>query len=203
MGQEINLSGIGYGRVHWESATDVCLEPFNYYYFLAGLVRVLKAQSIVEVGTHQGGSARAMAAGFEDPARGKVVTFDITRDGVELLAGHPTIRPYNLDANSDQAYRACLEEFCEPSVDMAFIDAAHEYDGTMKNFLFCSRLSPAYFVFDDICLNEGMRGFWKEVCSRYGDNALDVSDLLPEVRTGGVGNPGFGILRATDGDDRI
>ena len=40
-GRQIDLSSIGYGKVHWESEIDVRTEPFNYYFFLAGLVRVL------------------------------------------------------------------------------------------------------------------------------------------------------------------
>lgn len=52
VGKKIDLSGIGYGRIHWDNREDVRDQPESYYYFLAGLVRKINLARILEIGTH-------------------------------------------------------------------------------------------------------------------------------------------------------
>src|SRR5579884_3165402 len=56
-----DLKNVAYGRIHWGNERDIRTEPFPYYYFLAGIVKLTRAERVVEIGTHQGGSARALA----------------------------------------------------------------------------------------------------------------------------------------------
>lgn len=64
IGQMIDLAGVGYGRIHWGNRQDVQTRPYAYYFFLAGLARLVGARTAIEVGTHQGGSTRALLAGL-------------------------------------------------------------------------------------------------------------------------------------------
>jgi hypothetical protein len=194
--ETMDLTTIGYGRIHWGNLTDTVTNPFNYYYFLAGLVRLLGVRRIVEVGTHQGGSARAMAAALKGEEQAKIVTFDVTKDGAELLAGHAIIRAYNLDANSEEAYETCLREFGEPKVEFAYIDAIHDFWPTLNSFLICTgALGADIVVLDDITLNNGMKKLWHLIRLRYGDDAIDATEVHPEIRSGGGTLPGFGVVR--------
>ncbi len=197
LGRTIDLPGIGYGRAHWGSGSDIVTAPFPYYHFLAGLVRLIEARRVVEIGTHHGGSARAMAVGMANSPEAKIVTFDITPDGSEILARHPIIRAYHLDAVSEPAFEACVAEFGEASVDVAYIDAAHDFWTTLQSFLICSgALGAGIVVLDDIALNPGMSKLWRHLRRSYPGDAIDATDVHPEIRSGGSGiNPGFGVVR--------
>ena len=43
-GQSVDLTGIGYGRVHWGNFKDINNHPSPYYQFLSGLVRLIGAR---------------------------------------------------------------------------------------------------------------------------------------------------------------
>jgi predicted O-methyltransferase YrrM len=169
-----------------------------YYYFLAGLVDLTGAQRIVEIGTHQGGSARAMAAALRR-GQSKIVTFDITGEGVMRIGRHPIIKPYQCDANSPAARLICEREFPEGKIDFAFIDTAHEFAPTIASFVLCAEILAADFiVLDDITLNLEMAKAWNRIRERYGDaNTIDASALIPEIRPPGDTRPGFGVVRLT------
>jgi hypothetical protein len=192
-----DLRGIGYGRIHWGNKADVISHPFPYYYFLAGMVNLTGSRHIVEIGTHQGGSARALAAGLRDPAGGRIVTFDVTTDGAERLSGHPVIRAYSMDANSEPAYDLCIREFGAPKIDLVYIDAAHSFWPTLSSFLiYGSAFRAAFAVLDDITLNPEMQKFWHLVLATFGDDAIDATDVFGEIRMASEGNrPGFGLVR--------
>ena len=64
LGKTIDISAIGYGRVHWGNQQDVLDTPVPYYYLLAGMVRRHKLNRIFEIGTHWGGATRAMYHGL-------------------------------------------------------------------------------------------------------------------------------------------
>src|SRR4051794_7653202 len=72
-GASVSLDGIGYGRINWDNEQDIVTDASDwpYYQFLAGLAMLLDAKSALEIGTHWGGSARALARGMNG---GKVVT---------------------------------------------------------------------------------------------------------------------------------
>lgn len=194
IGRTIDLTGIGYGRIHWGNNTDTVEHPFPYYFFLAGLVRLIDAKTIVEVGTHYGGSARAMAAGFSSP--GKIITFDKTADGAGILAGHPVIQAHTLDANTEDALNIALGE---PHTDLVYLDGAHKFWPTMLNFaIYGDFLRPRFVVLDDIHLSPEMDRLWQLLSDRFGNDSIDANSIDPNIRSGGKDNPhspGFGVIR--------
>src|SRR5438067_11673344 len=82
---EFNLDGVGYGRAHWGNFSDIIAGPSDYYFFLAAMVYLTSSRRVVEIGTHHGGSARALCAGLQDPSVSRIVTFDINDEGAKLL----------------------------------------------------------------------------------------------------------------------
>lgn len=194
---QFDLSNTGYGKVHWGDMKQVVTTPFSYYFFLAGIARLTGARHIVEVGTHQGGSTRALAAGFADPRGSKLVTFDVTDYGARMFKGHASIKAYTLDANSEAAFQTCLREFGEPRMDLAFVDSTHEFWPTFQSFnLYAAMLECPLVVLDDITLNESMAGLWELIRSRYGkENTIDAADVDAAIRVGDGTRPGFGIVR--------
>jgi hypothetical protein len=196
-----DLRGIGYGRVHWGNLVDVIDKPFPYYFFLAGMVNLTRSRHIVEVGTHQGGSARALAAGLQDPAASRIVTFDITTDGATLLADHPVIRAYSLDANSEPAYDVCVREFGAPQIDLAYIDSTHGFWPTLSSFLiYGTALRANFVILDDITLNPEMERFWSLVRTRFGHDCIDATDVAEQIRMPKDNRPGFGVVRMRASD---
>jgi len=63
-GQLIDLTGVGYGRIHWGNLTDISTPTVPYYQFLAGLAAFIEAETALEIGTHWGGSAVAILRGM-------------------------------------------------------------------------------------------------------------------------------------------
>jgi hypothetical protein len=198
MRDQFDLEGIGYGKIHWGNHEDIVNYPYNYYFFLAGMVRLTGARKIVEVGTHQGGSARAMCKGLIEPEGSKLVTFDVTDEGVKSIGDHPILRAYQVDANSEEAYNVCLNEFGTENIDMAYIDTAHDFWPTFLSMqVYGEALDARFIVLDDITLNPEMDRFWALMRKRYGEgNTIDASAEYPDIRGGGDGTrPGFGVIR--------
>jgi hypothetical protein len=204
--ESFNLEGIDYGQPHWAATTQMVTAPhtYPYYYFLAGMVKVTGALKIVEVGTHQGGSARAMAKALETSERGKIVTFDITPYGRQMFAEHKSIRAYTCDANSEEALSRVIEEFGGPGIDLVFIDGIHEFWPTMINVLIYGEVCTArYIVLDDITLNPGMEKLWELLRVRYGSkNVIDATEIDEAIRRPGISAPGFGVIRSMPADNK-
>jgi hypothetical protein len=80
-----DLREAGYGRIHWGYLTDVVKDPFSYYFFLAGMVSLTSARSIVEIGPHRGGSARALCAGLAEHSNSRVLTY-VSSEGARAFS---------------------------------------------------------------------------------------------------------------------
>ncbi|HEY1663434.1 MAG TPA: class I SAM-dependent methyltransferase [Verrucomicrobiae bacterium] len=201
--ESFDLSGIGYGQPHWGNTNQPVVAPHPYYFFLAGLVKITGARKIVEVGTHQGGSARAMAKAFPGPTAGKILTFDITPYGSQMFAGHPAIRAYNCDANSEAGFNHVIEQFGEPRIDLVFIDGMHDFWFTLMSVLIYGEICAArYIVLDDISLNPEMEKLWALLRSRYGTkNVIDATQVDETIRRPGVIAPGFGVIRSVPAEN--
>jgi len=192
-----DLQGVGYGTAHWGDGA-VISRPFPYYFFLAGMVSITGSRHIVEVGTHQGGSARALSAGLVNTSESRIVTFDVTTHGTTILKGHPVIRAYQVDANSEAAYDICVNEFGTPAIDLAYIDSAHTFWQTLASFMLYGVAMHANFVIlDDITLNPGMQKLWSLIVADFGPEAIDASAVVDEIRATKPGEkrPGFGLVR--------
>jgi hypothetical protein len=203
-GRRIVLSGCGYGKIHWGNQRDVSNAPISYYRFLAGVAYLTGAKTALELGTHWGGSARAIARGMRDhskdnniPSAGRVVTIDITTESDSVLSGcfeRPMIEKIVGDANSPEVVRK-VQAILGNSVDLLYLDADHALVPTLLNFsIYTTLLRPKLVLFDDILLNDQMRSFWNIASTAYPDSSVNCIDVVPEIRSGEGGPPGFGLI---------
>jgi hypothetical protein len=118
-------------------------------------------------------------------------TIDVTGDGVELLAGHPTIRAHLPGASSEAAFDASLRGLGDPKVDLADLDAAHQFRPTLNDFLIGAGAAGADTVVSgDITLDDEPRRLRDPICRRHGDDAIDAAALPPAIRSVGATTPG-------------
>ena len=144
------------------------LWPGEHYKLLAGLVRALKAQQVIEVGTYQGLSALTLAKHIAPP--GKITTFDVIP--YDRIPGG-VLKAEDLEDGRIVQEIADLSDFsvCErhrgvlESADLIFVDAAK--DGQMehaflKNFARLKFTRNPIVVFDDIRV-WNMLGIWPTI----------------------------------------
>jgi hypothetical protein len=193
IGQQVDLTGVGYGRIHWDNLTDVSPEAPPYYRFLAGLAAAIGATTAFEIGTHWGGSAVAILRGMRSHSpEAKVVTIDITTESDNYL---PKLREArNIvkivgDANKRETIELVLTQL--PAVDLLYVDADHTALPTLLNFaIYSTLLRPKVAVFDDITFSDSMREFWRIVETVLPKQSINCSVVEPAIR----GEPGFGLV---------
>ena len=192
----IDLSDVSYGYLQTTEGgvlKDVfCRDPVDYYFFLAGLVRTARASTIIEIGTHVGGSARAMARGFAEGIDGLVVTVDVTQESDPFLEKEARIRKILGRAESDAAREELTRLLGRRSVDLLFLDGTHVYEATLDQFeTYVRQFAPKMVIIDDINLTDDMRRLWQELVAKYGKRALDLTQVSARVRDPACG---FGLV---------
>ncbi len=198
VGKTIDISTIGYGRVHWGNRKDVLDTPVPYYYLLAGMVRRHKLNRIFEIGTHWGGATRAMYLGMDNPAAGKVVTVDITTESDNRLHAYPDITKIVGEGNTEPVYDKVMEAFGGQPIDIMYIDADHAMMPTVISYsIYVAALKPRFVVLDDVTWNEGMRKAWKVIQQSVApDDSINAFDVDPSIRPS-PDRPGFGVVRTS------
>jgi len=187
-GMAMDLSDCPYGET-----TGPCAfisRPTNYYYFLAGFVRVKRLSRILEIGTNSGGSIFSIYKGIhkKDIPSSKLLTVDIVLKNDEGFKKYPHIERIKGDSLSMDIVEKISASFKE-KIDLIYIDSLHEYEHTKKNIdIYANKLDPRYVILDDIRQNDGMRKLWSELKEKFKDNAFDASDI--SVRKGA----GFGVI---------
>ncbi|MCC7071352.1 MAG: class I SAM-dependent methyltransferase [Deltaproteobacteria bacterium] len=186
-GGAIDLADCVYGPSHTvRGAFAAEVQP--YYALLAGLVRVLNARTVLELGTHFGGATLAMARGLADPRQGLVVTVDVTALPNEALDREPVVRRVHGDLFAPRCLRKVERALDGRPVDLLFIDIVHGYHQTRRALgWYANRVQPALIALDDVRLNGGMRLLWDELRARYP--ALDASERVERAEAG------FGLLQ--------
>jgi cephalosporin hydroxylase len=190
-GRTLDLDGCCYGDPHWKG--PFVAKPYDYYYFLAGLVKLSGSSRILEIGTHYGGAIKAMARGLVAPHQreeARLVTVDVTWLNESGFASYPDtliVRVHG-SASDPVVVETVRRSFDDRPIDLLYIDAIHTYEATVEHIdLYANALSPRFLVLDDIHLNASMERLWTEMCGMLGDAALDVSTAS------GRGAPGFGV----------
>jgi len=188
VGGDIDISGCHYGET-----TGPCSfinRPTNYYFFLAGLVRLKRLTQILEIGTNCGGSIMAISRGLhqDDIAKSRIVTVDITRKNENGFSEYPHIKRIQGDSLSNEVAKEVIKSF-DGEADLIYIDSLHEYEHTKNNIdIYAGKLNPRYLVLDDIRQCDDMRKLWNELKKEFKDNAFDASDV--SIRKGA----GFGVI---------
>lgn len=166
-------------------------EAMPYYRFLAGFCAKIKAKTVVEVGTHYGGSTLAMlegvrAGGAEDA---RIVTMDVTDLNRHRLAKEPEITKVIGDSTNIGFVRRVMGEIPNQEVDVLYIDALKSSNyvlETLHNFQEVG-ISPRWLILDDVQSNLSMVELWNKIEEVQSKNAFLISDDYPEIRS-----PDFG-----------
>ena len=184
-GKLISLQHCYYGIPHWKGPFASATE--NYYFFLGGLVKSQRLRFILELGTHCGGSIKAMYQGIhaDDLATCEIVTVDLNqREGFEF-SEFPLLKRIEGDCASPAVMEKVKKCF-SGQIDLLFIDSDHSaehVEAVMKAY--GDILSPHYIVLDDIFINQSMKKFWKSI-SRPGF-AEDITILANRQQDVGMG----------------
>jgi predicted O-methyltransferase YrrM len=186
--EHIDLSGIYYGQTG--KGTFIDTSP-KYYFFLAGLVALLRCTRILEIGANFGGLIFSMARGFEQAglASPEIVTVDLKNKNEEGFRKNRLVKRFIGNCSDDAVAQKVASSFTGP-VDLMFIDATHDYDhtnGCLEQYL--PLVSPRLIALDDIRLNPSMEKFWESLSAAYGDKAIDVTDSSRRDK-----KVGFGLL---------
>jgi len=192
LGKGIDLEDAHYGPSSWGTKQYVD-RPSPYYHFLAGWCRATNAARVIEVGTHYGGSTLAIHKGIVASADPKLVTIDVTNLNAERLARETAITKI-VGSGADRDVQDCaVAALGSERCDLLYIDALKDMQFVLSCLDgFISRAEIGYAILDDINIVPEMRRMWNDVMVRYGEHAIDVSSLIPEVR---APNVGFGLIR--------
>lgn len=187
VGKQIDLSGCSYGDPHGDGPRARI--PSEYYFFLAGLVRVQRLTHVLELGTHYGGAILAMSRGLGgDDTQSRLVTVDVACKNPADLGMDARIRPVVGDIFDRRISRTVMESFDRP-IDLLFVDAGHDYRQVMTCLaIYANALQPRYIVLDDIRLCASMERVWRAVLGLSGPRAIDISPLVDRSRAG------FGLI---------
>jgi predicted O-methyltransferase YrrM len=151
-----------------------------YYDFLYHLVKHLRADRILELGTCEGASTSYLAAALAE-ARIQTLDIELRPDTKARLSRFPNVEAIQGDSLDPEvvARLAKLGPY-----DLLFIDTLHEYDHVCKEFEAYLPLVRAggIIAFDDIRMNDGMARFWSEI-------------ELPRRELNHLHHTGFGIAQ--------
>ncbi len=181
VGDTIDITGCRYG-IHDRTHSDI--GETVYYSFLAGLVRVINAKQILEIGTHYGGAAMAMARGSVPDT--KIVTIDIVLKNELTLSVYPNIKHIEGDSTNRSVVKE-VNKYLIPPIDLIFIDSLHIKKFVFFNMKMYKHLLPKYIVLDDIHINKTMDDLWNKLILKYP--SYDLTDIVER------GRAGFGIIQ--------
>lgn len=138
----------------------------KYGRLLARLAAEMKPRGILELGTSLGVSAAYMALACPES---RLVSIEglkpIADAAVRHLRSAGLVNVDVLCADIDRALPAAIEALPGSQVEMAFIDANHCYDATIRYFhaLADNHAERCLLVFDDIFWSDDMTRAWREI----------------------------------------
>lgn len=150
--------------------------------FLYMLVRALKPETVLELGTNTGISSAFIAMALKRNGKGKIVTLDSSPYRQRIAKNvHQSLGLEKVNYVNG-LFVDTLDGVLEGmrTVDLAFIDGHHQYQPTLDYFaqIMPFTTSDSVFVFDDIIWSDGMKRAWAEI--QHDDRtglAIDLSSV--------------------------
>jgi predicted O-methyltransferase YrrM len=162
--------------------------PPRYYHFLGGLAWITSARRIVEVGTHYGGSARALAEGQR--AAGltpNVLTYDVEDRAGDPIVGFDGVERVLADIREPEGQARLAAWAGTEPVDLVYIDALKDAEFIETTIAALAGRTIGLMVFDDIFANANIRTAWNRIRSEHGRRAVTVDEVVLGIRSGGYG----------------
>ena len=169
--------------------------PDDYTHFLKAVCKLGRYQTIVEIGVQFGSTTLRLCESAKF-TNGKVFGYDI----FEQIGNYPdnpavkkeAVEKRLLDAGIDESlfkitkvntrsseFDEILNQDIPGTIDFAFVDADHSYDGVMSDFFkVYSRMSnDGTIVLHDTFNHVGVRKFVLDLQTKYNDGTFDVINL--------------------------
>jgi predicted O-methyltransferase YrrM len=175
-----------HGRVDWASGLG------DGVYFLYGLVRVLRPEAVIEIGSARGKSTCAMALACSQNAKGKVYAIDPhtqnywsdqrSESSYDFLLDR--LRTYHLEPWCEVIRKTSREALANPppiKADLVFIDGDHSYEGVKLDFELCRPLLSEHGL---AVFHDSTWGHFKDH-PNYREGGVGVGRYLEELRREG------------------
>ncbi len=177
-------------KPHAEGDPDLfSVEQGELFY---GLIKLIKAKTIVEIGVDWGSTTRYLCEAAKYTG-GTVYGYDEwgdygpnlswhhagSKEKVEFLLNNNNFNNYVLNKVNtfSQEFKDLIQSHKE--IDFAFIDGDHSYDGIKSDFeLVYPKLSYCGIIaFHDTLIVDGCREFILDLRSKYNDGTFDIVDF--------------------------
>lgn len=169
------------------------------YKFLYGFISLIKPRRIVEIGTHYGLSAIAMALALRDEGltKSRILSIDIACHVLEVAKKHLEqlgLQKYVQLVCGDSSIIGEYSRF-----DVAFIDGDHSYEGCLKDFNNVKD-KATYILIHDAAILEGISRAVEEIRTRekYEVFNMNIGDKGEQWSYGKVvyrAYPGIAIIK--------
>jgi predicted O-methyltransferase YrrM len=194
LGSKINLGHCVYGPATGGTRGYIN-ETQPYYYLLAGHLALTRAKSVLEIGTHYGGSTLAMLEGLRKSHVPELhfVTMDVTSLNDERLSQEQDIHHIIGDSTDIASIRMAKALLGTDKLDLLYIDALKEPGfvlKTMRNMREAG-IDVTFIILDDVQTNHAMRAFWSLLEQEAPDGSFLISGEFPHIRKPEMG---YGII---------
>lgn len=181
-GQTIDVDDIAFGPDHIEPGIHHGYQP--YFALFAGLVRVMNAKAILEIGTWHGSATTALARGWPTGETGTLVTLDREQPRLTALTAMPGVHPMTGAPLDPHVMHRIAARFAGARLDLMYLDdPRHLYEAAATCVgAYGLLLNPRLVLVDDIKRSTGMRAFWSDIEDRWPGRTAALNDLLPNMR---------------------
>lgn len=183
------------GPFYWPNTFPTSVDP-AVGELLYALIRILRPEIVVEIGTAKGYSAIAIAQALEDNNKGKLYTIDPVEQELVKIAikksglGHRI--NYIIDYSTNAIPRLKL-----PKIDFIFIDGDHSYENVSADFDLVKDSIPkgGLIAFHDTILFDGPRRVIEEI------KKLKQFEIITLPTLTGVDKSNSAVLAGNSVDD--
>ncbi len=174
------------GRFYWPNTFPNAIDDASAS-LLYSIVRLIRPEIAIEIGTAEGNSCLAIGQALEDNKRGILYTMDpLDRELVKIAIKKSKLNRrinYIVDYSTN-----ILPKLNLPKIDFAFIDGDHSYEGVLKDFELITDLIPkgGVIAYHDTILFDGPKKVVKHMADSGKYEVVTLPTLSGE-KSEGVG----------------
>jgi len=165
---QLNLSKVELVELfRFYGASSKSIAYQNFYRLLDRKITysALNPNTILEIGTASGASARSFATRFPDS---NVFTLDVRPACAKIFAHHPNIHPLTCDTSSDSDIERAINTINSP-IDVVIDDGSHLSDDVARTFKHIQPyLSQKFIYIIEDCDSIGNLGYSQHMSRNFG-----------------------------------